>query len=277
MTEKNPAPGWRGVLLWVSLDLGANVGRSRTLGTGLSRKTDLGAGIQTIEINAAAAVEEVVVAVFRGDKPESALGDELLDSSRHLVWTSFPERTASRCRGLFERGPRRAHPGRVHPLLYPDKHQLKHALGFPPGYSRLMITNFPTFVGIALLVILSPGQDTALTIRNTLVGGRAGGIATAAGVVSGLAAWTVASRGGVAALLVASQPLFLAIRLIGAAYLIFLGLQALRAASFQRSRQADGTTVAPRARLRRMAAYRQGGVSKPRQPQNRLFFLHPFF
>src|ERR1700730_2542715 len=104
----------RGGGLVFFLDLGANVGRSRTLGTGLSRKTDLGAGIQTIEINAAAAVEEVVVAVFRGDKPESALGDELLDGSRHLVWTSFPERTASRCRGLFERGPRRAHPGRVH-------------------------------------------------------------------------------------------------------------------------------------------------------------------
>src|SRR6202521_3930042 len=85
MTEKNPAPGWRGVLLWVSLDLGANVGRSRTLGTGLSCKTDLGAGIQPIEINAAAAMEEVVVAVFGGDKPESALGDELLDGSRHIV------------------------------------------------------------------------------------------------------------------------------------------------------------------------------------------------
>ena len=103
-----------------------------------------------------------------------------------------------------------------------------------------MITNFPAFVGIALLVILSPGQDTALTIRNTLVGGRAGGIATATGVVSGLASWTVASSAGLAALLVASQPLFLAIRLIGAAYLIFLGLQALRAAIFSAPGQRTG-------------------------------------
>src|SRR5438132_9166043 len=69
----------------VSLDLGANVGRSGTLGAWLSRKTDLVPGIQPIEIDRAAAVEEVVVAVFGGDKPESALGDELLDGSRHIV------------------------------------------------------------------------------------------------------------------------------------------------------------------------------------------------
>src|SRR5438445_11749143 len=90
--------------------------------------------------------------------------------------------------------------------------------------------NFAAFLGISLVVILSPGQDTALTIRNTLVGGRRGGIATGAGVVSGLATWTVASSAGLAALIVASQPLFLAVRLIGAAYLVFLGLQALYSA-----------------------------------------------
>src|SRR5437660_7596957 len=96
--------------------------------------------------------------------------------------------------------------------------------------SGRMITNLAAFLGIAFLVIATPGQDTALTIRNTLVGGRRGGIATGAGVVSGLATWTVASSAGLAALIVASQPLFLAVRLIGAAYLVFLGLQALYSA-----------------------------------------------
>src|SRR5438270_3739721 len=162
-----------------------------------------------------------------------------------IVWTSFPERTASRCRGLFESGPRRAHPVGCTSVV-PAQRKV-----------QTMITNFPAFLGIALLVILSPGPDTALTIRNTLIGGRAGGIATAGGVVSGLATWTVASSAGLAALLVESQPLFLAIRLIGAAYLIFLGLQGLRAAIFQGAPQADGTAVAPRARLRRRVAYRQ--------------------
>jgi threonine/homoserine/homoserine lactone efflux protein len=90
--------------------------------------------------------------------------------------------------------------------------------------------NFAAFLGVSAVVIIATGQDTALTIRNTLVGGRAGGIATAAGVATGLATWTLATSAGLAALLVASQPLFLALRLAGAAYLVFLGFQALRAA-----------------------------------------------
>src|SRR5207302_11265683 len=101
--------------------------------------------------------------------------------------------------------------------------------------------NFGAFLGISLLVILSPGQDTALTIRNTLVGGRGGGIATAAGVVTGLATWTLASSAGLAALLVASQPLFLAVRLVGAAYLVFLGLQALYGAVARRGDRRDSS------------------------------------
>src|SRR5690242_19890253 len=83
----------------------------------------------------------------------------------------------------------------------------------PPLWGRVRVggMRLAAFLGISILVIVSPGQDTALTIRNTLVGGRRGGIATAAGVVTGLATWTVASSAGLAALLVASQPLFLAI------------------------------------------------------------------
>ena len=62
-----------------------------------------------------------------------------------------------------------------------------------------------------MLVIVTPGQDTALTIRNTVLGGRAAGVATAAGVGAGQACWTVAASIGLAALLVASEPVFVAI------------------------------------------------------------------
>src|SRR2546428_12709190 len=136
--------------------------------------------------------------------------------------------------------------------------------------------NFAAFLGISVLVIVSPGQDTALTIRNTLVGGRAGGIATAVGVTTGLASWTVASSAGLAALLVASQPLFLAVRLIGAGYLIFLGLQALYGAILRRDHPTDAIGPARGLRLRRAVAYRQGLLSNLSNPKIVVFFLSLF-
>jgi threonine/homoserine/homoserine lactone efflux protein len=83
------------------------------------------------------------------------------------------------------------------------------------------------FVGVAALTIMTPGPDTALTVRNALIGGRACGISTALGVSLGLAVWTVTASAGIAALLVASEPAFMAVKLVGAAYLVFLGLQSL--------------------------------------------------
>lgn len=140
-----------------------------------------------------------------------------------------------------------------------------------------MITNLAAFLGIAILVIVTPGQDTALTIRNTLVGGRRAGIATGGGVVSGLATWTVASSAGLAALIVASQPLFLAVRLIGAAYLVFLGLQAIYAAL---SRRSSPTPQFPSPSgggsgwgLKPLTAYRQGLFSNLSNPKIVVFFL----
>ena len=86
------------------------------------------------------------------------------------------------------------------------------------------------FLGVAVVVIVTPGQDTALTVRNTLAGGRGAGIRTATGVVCGQALWALAASAGVAALLVASEPAFVALKLAGAAYLVWLGVQALLAA-----------------------------------------------
>ena len=75
-----------------------------------------------------------------------------------------------------------------------------------------------------------PGQDTALLLRNTIGGGRSAGIRTAFGVVGGLAVWAVASTAGLAALVIAPEPAFVAIKILGAVYLVLLGVQALRPA-----------------------------------------------
>jgi threonine/homoserine/homoserine lactone efflux protein len=128
------------------------------------------------------------------------------------------------------------------------------------------------FLGVSLLVICTPGQDTALTIRNTLLGDRRTGVATAAGVSMGQATWTVATSAGLAVLLMASAPLFLAIRLAGAAYLVYLGLRsALKAIRLGDS--ADIASHGWQARLSTRAAFVQGFLSNLSNAKMVAFFI----
>jgi threonine/homoserine/homoserine lactone efflux protein len=100
------------------------------------------------------------------------------------------------------------------------------------------------FAGVSAVVIMTPGPDTVVTIGGTLSGGRRGGVLTALGVFCGQAVWTLAASAGISALLVASAPAFLTVKYLGAAYLVFLGLQALWSAT--RHRQASGPEPADR-------------------------------
>ena len=126
------------------------------------------------------------------------------------------------------------------------------------------------FLGVSALVIMTPGQDTALTIKNTLAGGRRTGVLTALGVSTGQAAWTLAASAGVAALLVASEPAFLVLKLAGAAYLVYLGVQALLAAI--RGAPAHDVPGAGPRRLAPASGYRQGVVSNLGNPKMAVFF-----
>lgn len=134
-----------------------------------------------------------------------------------------------------------------------------------------MIVHFTAFLGVVVLVIVTPGPDTALTIRNTLLGGRAAGLATAAGVAAGQAVWALAAAVGIAALVQASQPAFTALRLLGAAYLVFLGLQSL-AAAVRGHRRAALDVAARGAGLRPAVALRQGLLSNLANPKMAAFF-----
>ena len=125
------------------------------------------------------------------------------------------------------------------------------------------------FLGVSLLVIVTPGQDTALTIRNTLVGGRRGGVLTALGVVTGQVTWALAASAGLAAVLVASQPVFTTLRLAGAAYLVLLGVQALVAAVRPRGRKEPAR---PATRPAARTAYRQGLLSNLGNAKVAVFF-----
>ena len=126
------------------------------------------------------------------------------------------------------------------------------------------------FLGVALLVIVTPGPDTALVVRNIAVGGRRGGLAAAAGVATGQLLWALATSLGLAALLAASTLLFEAVRLAGAIYLIALGVLTLwRAlATGASAAAAGGAPPRPTNRL----AYGQDLLSNIANPKMAVFF-----
>jgi threonine/homoserine/homoserine lactone efflux protein len=132
---------------------------------------------------------------------------------------------------------------------------------------------FLAFIGVSIVVIVTPGPDTAITIRNTLFGGRAGGVSTALGIAVGQTVWAIATSAGIVALLVASEPLFLAVKYAGAAYLVLLGIQALREAFWPRARGNSAAMVdQPVRRLAPVAAFRQGLISDLGNPKMAVFF-----
>ncbi|MCP3383029.1 LysE family translocator [Bradyrhizobium sp. CCGUVB4N] len=132
---------------------------------------------------------------------------------------------------------------------------------------------FLAFIGTSIIVIVTPGPDTATTIRNTLLAGRTGGICTAAGIAVGQTIWALATSVGLAALLVASASLFLAIKYLGAAYLIYLGIIALYEALWPPE---QGSDIAVENRLHGRVspwmAFRQGMISDLGNPKMAVFF-----
>jgi threonine/homoserine/homoserine lactone efflux protein len=124
------------------------------------------------------------------------------------------------------------------------------------------------FVGISVVVIVTPGQDTALTIRNSLLGGRRAGIFTALGVSAGQAVWALATSIGIAALIVAFEPAFVALKLAGAAFLVYLGAQALISAWRGRAHEPRSGS----GQLTSAGALRQGVISNLGNPKMAVFF-----
>src|SRR5262249_44460319 len=125
------------------------------------------------------------------------------------------------------------------------------------------------FLAVAVVVVVTPGVDTALVTRNALLYGRAAAVATAVGVNVGIAFWTVAASIGLAAVVAASAEAFTAVKLAGAVYLVYLGVQAIRASRRSGREHAEPTTREP---ITRRIAFRQGLVSNLLNPKIAVFF-----
>lgn len=134
-----------------------------------------------------------------------------------------------------------------------------------------MDANVPAFAGVAALLIVTPGPDTAVVTKNALLHGRRTALGAALGVNTGLLVWTVASAFGLAALVRASAVAFDALKVAGAVYLIWLGIQALRAAHRETPGRAGSQTTsgAPAGGL---FGFRQGVASNLANPKIAVFF-----
>ena len=127
--------------------------------------------------------------------------------------------------------------------------------------------DFAGFLAVALVVVVTPGPDMALVLRNTLAGGRIAGLATSAGTCSGLVVHASAAALGLSALLLASSRAFTVVKLIGAGYLVFLGLRTFLRAG---RKEHGGDAVVS---VRPWAAFRQGVMTNVLNPKVALFFV----
>ena len=121
------------------------------------------------------------------------------------------------------------------------------------------------FIVVSLVLIVVPGPDMALVTRNALLFGRGAALATSLGVCTGLLVWTVASALGVAAVIHASAIAFSVLKLAGGAYLIWLGIEALRAAG-------PGCRAPPRRPIDGARGFRQGLTSNLANPKIAVLF-----
>jgi len=126
-----------------------------------------------------------------------------------------------------------------------------------------MLVSLATFLVAATLVILLPGPDTLVVIRNLVRGGRRVAARTVLGVLSGLTLWVITAALGLSAVLGASHDAYLGLRVAGAAYLMYLGVRSLRS---------RGDTPAPSRRLLG-TGYTAGLLTDLLNPKVGVFFV----
>ncbi|MGW4528632.1 LysE family translocator [Amycolatopsis sp. NPDC004378] len=128
-----------------------------------------------------------------------------------------------------------------------------------------------SFLLVVVLGAMSPGPDFVVVTRTSLSGGRRAGIAAGAGIALGVFAWVVAIALGVAAVLTASAVAFSVVKLVGAAYLVFLGVKAWLAV--RRCDYRDLGAARDAKPLKAGAAFRQGLFTNLLNPKVAVYFL----
>jgi threonine/homoserine/homoserine lactone efflux protein len=126
------------------------------------------------------------------------------------------------------------------------------------------------FVVTCVLIVVAPGPSFAVMVNQSLRNGRLGGLAAVLGNASGLVFWASASVFGLTALIRTSEFAFLALKVVGAAYLCWLGLRTLVRS---RATAADDTVVMRTGGGGRLTAFRTGMVTNLANPKAAVLYL----
>ena len=132
-------------------------------------------------------------------------------------------------------------------------------------------SQFALFFAASLLLAVTPGPGIFYVAARTLAGGRVEGVASSFGTGLGGMVHVLAGSVGVSALVLASAELFTVLKLLGAAYLAWLGLRTILAARKDALAAAAGQAGAPPIGLRR--AFREGVMVEALNPKTAAFFL----
>src|SRR6478609_9254974 len=125
--------------------------------------------------------------------------------------------------------------------------------------------NFSLFLMAALVIAATPGPGIFYVAARTLSGGRDEGVASSFGTAVGGLVHVSAGAFGVSAIILASAQLFTALKLVGAAYLVWLGIKTIRESRIAMPEQGESTGAA--------RAFRQGIVVEALNPKTAAFFL----
>jgi threonine/homoserine/homoserine lactone efflux protein len=132
-------------------------------------------------------------------------------------------------------------------------------------------THLVLYFAAALVLAVTPGPGIFYVAARTLAGGRAEGVASSVGTGFGGMVHVLAGSLGVSAIVLASAELFTALKLIGAAYLLWIGFRTIQSARRDSSTALDGRPSTPPIGVRR--AFREGMLVEALNPKTAAFFL----
>jgi threonine/homoserine/homoserine lactone efflux protein len=144
-------------------------------------------------------------------------------------------------------------------------------------FSTLGIHDLPLFIAAGLLLNLTPGPDMVYIGSRTALGGFRAGLAAVLGIAAGCMMHSIAAAVGLSAILLTSAEAFFVVKMVGAAYLVYAGVQILRSATSMpvtTQTSPPATTASPTSALPQVSGiFWQGFMTNVLNPKVAIFFL----